>query len=196
MVRKQGGATPQEPSTELLQQSMCFEVGGEEPQHHERVYNHVEGVSDANASGPSERHAIRIHHGASVSDGGDFGPSSTGERSCPPQGRGPSEQRPEQPGGVDENKSRQTSKTANRDDSLPPLRRENYPIKVCPSCGSSLHEVGVKPGVVLDCFGGSGTTAQVAIEEGRKAILCELNADYIALAHKRLEGLQLRIVQS
>ncbi len=50
-----------------------------------------------------------------------------------------------------------------------------------------------KDGTVLDPFGGSGTTALVALEEGRKAILCELNTDYIALAHKRLEGLQLRI---
>ena len=50
-----------------------------------------------------------------------------------------------------------------------------------------------KDGTVLDPFGGSGTTALVALEEGRKAVLCELNADYIALAHKRLEGLQLRI---
>ena len=48
-------------------------------------------------------------------------------------------------------------------------------------------------GTVLDPFGGSGTTALVALEEGRKAVLCELNTDYIALAHKRLEGLQLRI---
>jgi len=50
-----------------------------------------------------------------------------------------------------------------------------------------------KEGTVLDPFGGSGTTALVALEEGRKAVLCELNSDYIALAHKRLEGLQLRI---
>lgn len=50
-----------------------------------------------------------------------------------------------------------------------------------------------KAGTVLDPFGGSGTTALVALEEGRKAVLCELNPDYIALAHKRLEGLQLRI---
>lgn len=50
-----------------------------------------------------------------------------------------------------------------------------------------------KDGTVLDPFGGSGTTALVALEEGRKAVLCELNSDYIALAHKRLEGLQLRI---
>jgi DNA modification methylase len=50
-----------------------------------------------------------------------------------------------------------------------------------------------KDGTVLDPFGGSGTTAQVALEEGRKAVLCELNTDYIALAHKRLEGIKLRI---
>ena len=50
-----------------------------------------------------------------------------------------------------------------------------------------------KDGTVLDPFGGSGTTAQVALEEGRRAVLCELNPDYIALVRKRIEGLQLRI---
>lgn len=34
-------------------------------------------------------------------------------------------------------------------------------------------------GVVLDPFGGSGTTAAVAIKYNRNAILCELNPDYI-----------------
>lgn len=48
-------------------------------------------------------------------------------------------------------------------------------------------------GTVLDPFGGSGTTAQVAIEEGRNAILCELNEEYIKLAHKRISGTQLKI---
>jgi DNA modification methylase len=49
-------------------------------------------------------------------------------------------------------------------------------------------------GTVLDPFGGSGTTAQVAIEEGREAILCELNADYIKLAHERLNGTQIKML--
>lgn len=45
---------------------------------------------------------------------------------------------------------------------------------------------GSRPGdTVLDPFGGSGTTAQVAIEEGRKAIIFELNADYIPLIEQR-----------
>jgi DNA modification methylase len=43
----------------------------------------------------------------------------------------------------------------------------------------------VKPCTVLDPFGGSGTTGQVAIEEGRKAIICELNPKYIPLIEKR-----------
>lgn len=40
-------------------------------------------------------------------------------------------------------------------------------------------------GVVLDPFGGSGTTGQVALELGRKAILIELNPDYIPLIERR-----------
>lgn len=47
-----------------------------------------------------------------------------------------------------------------------------------------------KGGVVLDPFGGSGTTASVANEEGRDAILCELNQEYIPLINKRLSEIQ------
>lgn len=50
-----------------------------------------------------------------------------------------------------------------------------------------------KGGTVLDPFGGSGTTAQVAIEEGRNAILCELNPEYIELAHRRASLVQPRL---
>ena len=41
-------------------------------------------------------------------------------------------------------------------------------------------------GTVLDPFGGSGTTAQVASNLNRNAILCELNPDYVDIAEKRL----------
>jgi site-specific DNA-methyltransferase (adenine-specific) len=47
-----------------------------------------------------------------------------------------------------------------------------------------------KGGVVLDPFGGSGTTAAVAMEEGRSAILCELNPEYIPLINDRLSKVQ------
>lgn len=41
-------------------------------------------------------------------------------------------------------------------------------------------------GTVLDPFGGSGTTALVARDNGCKAILIELNAEYIEIAKRRL----------
>jgi hypothetical protein len=41
------------------------------------------------------------------------------------------------------------------------------------------------PCTVLDPFGGSGTTGEVAASEGRKAILIELNPEYVTLANKR-----------
>lgn len=50
---------------------------------------------------------------------------------------------------------------------------------------------GCRPGgVVIDPFGGSGTTAQVAIENGRNAILCELNPDYIRIINERLSKIE------
>lgn len=42
-------------------------------------------------------------------------------------------------------------------------------------------------GIVLDPFAGSGTTGQVALELGRKAILIELNPEYIKLAGFRTD---------
>ena len=41
-------------------------------------------------------------------------------------------------------------------------------------------------GVVIDPFGGSGTTAQVAMENNRNAILCELNPEYVKIIESRL----------
>lgn len=54
---------------------------------------------------------------------------------------------------------------------------------------------GSRPGdTILDPFGGSGTTGLVALELGRKAILCELNPQYVELIKQRTNvtpGLQL-----
>lgn len=65
---------------------------------------------------------------------------------------------------------------------FPEAHFATYPpdlIKPCILAGS-------KPGdTILDPFGGSGTTGMVAIELGRKAILIELNPDYIKLIEQR-----------
>lgn len=44
-------------------------------------------------------------------------------------------------------------------------------------------------GVVLDPFGGSGTTAGVALKHGRNAVLCELNTDYTKLMDGRIASI-------
>ncbi len=52
-------------------------------------------------------------------------------------------------------------------------------IKPCILAGSRAADT------VLDTFGGSGTTAQVALQLGRKAIVCELNDEYLPLIERR-----------
>jgi DNA modification methylase len=49
-------------------------------------------------------------------------------------------------------------------------------------------------GTVLDPFGGSGTTAQVAMENNRSAILCELNPEYVQLINHRLAQIQPQLL--
>jgi DNA modification methylase len=52
-------------------------------------------------------------------------------------------------------------------------------IKPCIMAGSRLGDT------VLDPFGGSGTTAAVALELGRKAVTIELNPDYVKMIEQR-----------
>lgn len=57
-----------------------------------------------------------------------------------------------------------------------------FPTKLIEPCILA----GSKAGdVVLDCFAGSGTTGEVALTLGRKAMLIELNPDYIKMIEKR-----------
>ncbi len=66
--------------------------------------------------------------------------------------------------------------------SYPEAHFATYPPDLIKPCIMA----GTKPGdVVLDPFGGSGTTGQVALELGRRAILCELNPDYAEIIHQR-----------
>lgn len=44
-----------------------------------------------------------------------------------------------------------------------------------------------KGGLVLDPFGGAGTTALVALRHGRRAALIELNTEYAGLSRRRIE---------
>lgn len=45
-------------------------------------------------------------------------------------------------------------------------------------------------GIVLDHFGGSGTTGKVAMELGRKSIMIEINPEYVEIMKKRFNSEQ------
>lgn len=60
-----------------------------------------------------------------------------------------------------------------------------YPHALIEPCVLAGSRVG---DTVFDPFGGSGTTAAVAIKHGRNAVLCELNPEYIPLIKQRTEA--------
>lgn len=55
-------------------------------------------------------------------------------------------------------------------------------IRPCILAGAS------RGGLVLDPFGGAGTTSLVAMQEGRRSLICELNPEYAALARSRIDA--------
>lgn len=60
-----------------------------------------------------------------------------------------------------------------------------FPVKLVEPCVLA----GSRPGdIVLDPFVGSGTTLMVAIQHGRIGLGIELNKDYVAMAHRRIEN--------
>jgi len=66
-----------------------------------------------------------------------------------------------------------------------------YPPALITPCVLAGCPVG---GTVLDPFAGSGTTLLVAIQHHRKAIGIELNPEYIEIAKRRLNSVQLKFV--
>jgi len=66
-----------------------------------------------------------------------------------------------------------------------------FPEELIEPCVMAGAPVG---GIVLDPFMGSGTTAQVAQNLGRKYLGCELNPEYKPLQHKRLRQQALELI--
>ena len=65
----------------------------------------------------------------------------------------------------------------------PGLRNQYTTIDWKPSCEC---EAEIKPCVVMDPFGGSGTVGEVAAKHGRNSIIIEINDGYTDLAYKRI----------
>lgn len=66
-----------------------------------------------------------------------------------------------------------------------------FPTKLVEPCVLA----GAPPdALVLDPFGGSGTTAEVALRLGRRAVVIELNPEYVRLIEMRCEGVQYPLI--
>jgi DNA modification methylase len=66
-----------------------------------------------------------------------------------------------------------------------------FPEKLIEPCILAGCPVG---GVVLDPFGGSGTTGRVAVKHNRNAVLIELNPSYLQQIDKRTDGVQIHLL--
>jgi hypothetical protein len=71
--------------------------------------------------------------------------------------------------------------------------RERTPGPWHPACKCGTREW--KPGLVLDCFAGSGTTLKVAVEEGRRALGFEISEAYCEMARHRVGTAQGPLVE-
>ncbi len=74
--------------------------------------------------------------------------------------------------------------------SYPEAHFATYPpdlIKPCILAGSRIGDT------IVDPFAGSGTTGMVALELGRRAVLIELNEEYIPLIHKRCAPISMSL---
>ena len=188
VVRQQGNAGSPKPCSELLQQGVCITVDGQEPQHDQRPLHDIEGIHRdlyPNSPGCVEG---RLCDGAPAGNGEASRSTAAENGNRASLGWQASEQQTKEPGTDDHDGAQPSTEDADRINSLPALRTEDSTFSACPRCKAILDEVGVQPGVVLDCFGGAGTTGLVADRHGRDAILIELNPQYADMAERRIMG--------
>lgn len=142
------------------------------------------------ASGKNSREKIRRTPGASkVPQGWANGPGAHNTQTHNQGGRGASEasEKQQKPG-----RSLRNWEPVPAEPEVWTIATSPYPEAHFATFPMALAERCIKAGcprggLVLDPFGGAGTTALAAVVHGRLASLIELNPDYAALAQKRLE---------
>jgi hypothetical protein len=128
----------------------------------------------------------RLPHGAPTCHGGAFGANAVADGSGSPQERGEGRQPARESGSPDQEGARLQAEVSQATCyNVSVLRGETSPFQRCPKCGGGL-EKATRPGIILDPFLGSGTTALACRREGRECVGIERDPVYFAIAEKRL----------
>lgn len=146
----------------------------------------IQNNTDAQSSFGNKR---GLYNGTPFSNGENIGEMFDFGRSCASLERNKNRQSSRKFNNPKEKRTRQKNKQREKTSSnnLSSLRETNDAIQYCPQCKTPLKEKNKwQPGLVLDCFLGSGTTAVVAKKLGRDFIGIEINQDYVKMAEKRL----------
>jgi len=176
--------SPQGRRAAILQPCLLNDMErAETPQgiHNERARIHPPipaGASDGEQAG--------LCHGASVCDGGAARTAVDGLRGSASQQREQGRQQAGEPCCDGEHRAQSPAKGEKGNaGALPALPGQDPVEQRCPKCGGRMIRVE-RPGVILDPFVGSGTTAVAALQEGFRLIGVERESEYLAIAKRRL----------
>ena len=165
---------------------------GEDPADDQGVRGQPEGLHPSLPAEASDGDADRLRGGASTRDGGDAGPDVGAVGGGGPHQRRQERQPAGEPAGADEADARSHLQPGSgSDDDMPGVRAPLPAARTCDKCGGERTPLAPVPAVVLDVFGGSGTTAMVAQHLSRRAVLIDLNPDYIDQQLKRNQAMPL-----
>lgn len=189
LLNMQGGIPGPTRDKQVVQPGLSSSVARQKSSHDKGLDDHEQGLQNAVATETPERDGLRLCDGASPSYGKNAGALADERRGGSSQERGQTGQPPRKPRIDDQAQTRQSSK-ADLSRDLPTLSEDISSQGQCPHCGSQLERTtpAPVPAVILDCFGGAGTTGLVADRLGRDAILIELNPNYAEMARKRISG--------
>ena len=174
-----------EETSPFLREALQFFVGSQEPSYDKRMDNNHKGVQVDNEERPPCVEQGRICAGTQNSYGGDTETIFDGERGGSSYQRKQTRQQRNKPALDDQTGTRQDDKVRKKSGSysVSSLWKENKSVFACPKCGG---DVGIRRGVVLDCFSGAGTTGVVCKRLRRNFIGIELNPQYVEIARQRI----------
>lgn len=185
---------PSEQDGPLLQQGLRGPQHGARAGHVQGLLHDDEGLRHGLRAGTPGCDEGRLRDAASAGDGEEVGPSAPAFGGGSPQKRDQERQQTAEPGVDDQEGARPAAEAGDQAHCVSALPRANRPLWTCKKCKADLSKPGaVGPGVVLDIFLGSGTTAQVAEQLGRKWIGIDIDQRNEALQRGRLRQPSLEL---